>query len=221
MLMTDAAEYPYTSSTGKRYRLEDRDGRAARVYESGTVLDHENGHLIEGPEASRLTPERAVELNKTKAEMAAERARAFVLSEIRAISPDDIDDFDDAWGAIVGRIASEGFLSDATLQSRVKAAELVGKATEALPDGRRLRESGGPASVDDRLLDFLGAIAPAVKSVLADKIANDNSTNQHKTDVLSGNGSGSNIEKQEGQVIDAAFQENKTGAVGGQGGGAR
>jgi hypothetical protein len=127
--MNDNKEYPLISDTGKRYYKDTNDkGHELWVYESGVTYNKTLSKIERG----NFTVENATIMQRegaiAKKEKAREKIRQYVTQEIAAISQEDIATFEDAYGSISGRLASEAYLGDATLQSRTKAFEVIGRA---------------------------------------------------------------------------------------------
>jgi len=53
---------------GKPYRLEERDGRQVRVYESGAVLDHTTGSIVKPPAQVLITEQNTYALHRARQE---------------------------------------------------------------------------------------------------------------------------------------------------------
>ena len=128
--MTDNKQYPLISDTGKRYYKASNDhGHELWVYESGVTYNKTLSKI----EAGYITKDNALAMsnagNNAIKERTEKRAREFVLKEIASIANEDVNDFEDAIGAMTGRLAGDAYLSDATLQSRVKAFGAVREAT--------------------------------------------------------------------------------------------
>jgi hypothetical protein len=148
MVVDDTMVFNLVSETGKRYYTYDKAGETIRVYESGTEYNETTKKLQAGSKDNRITTANTQEYKELRRDATVQRARDMVLREIAAISPDtDLTTFEDAWGALIGRLGSDAFMSDATLQSRVKAADLVGKYTEARPERGKLTLQDGERSV--------------------------------------------------------------------------
>lgn len=83
---------------GKPYKLEDRGGRQVRVYESGTVLDHETGKIIQAPSDTLITPQKARSMVEIKVAKKHERVQAGALAFVRRADPETWGDaVDDDW----------------------------------------------------------------------------------------------------------------------------
>ena len=123
-------QYPHKNKKGNRYRtyIDHDTTHEMRQFEDGTLYNVTLGRLQGG----KITSENSVSMQQkgiiARKEKAREKIRQYVTQEIAAISPEDIATFEDAYGSISGRLASEAYLGDATLQSRTKAFEVIGRA---------------------------------------------------------------------------------------------
>jgi len=92
--MTDNAEFPLISKTGKRYRVDySEDGDTLRVYESGAIYNETEGHLIGSPPDKRITSGNSADMNRLKTEKFADFRKNGVIEAVRANS-DVIGDVD-------------------------------------------------------------------------------------------------------------------------------
>lgn len=155
-------DYPEVTEDGKRYRLGEYDGQPARFYENGTVLHADTKKLLRGPQDYRLTSERARELNTIKHAAPIEAARRGLAAGLSV--QELVDGHNIAWEKVI-QAQAELAIDREKGHASTKAAEFVGKAADMLPD-RRASRDGGAVPVDNRLLDFLGAIAPVVRGLL-------------------------------------------------------
>ena len=55
-------------TNAKPYTLEERDGRTVRVYESGAVIDHATGRIVQPPAHTLMTAESATRLHAARQE---------------------------------------------------------------------------------------------------------------------------------------------------------
>lgn len=164
-------EYPYKSGGGKRYKKiiydgsnEKYRGDIARLYESGHIATWEDGRIIEPAGHTLMTRDKAIELNKRRRELAAARARDFVVSELAAASGLDNLTFESAWGLLIGKLAASGLDSNQPLHARVKAVESVGKASGVIgARGEKLEDRGGES---DKMLQLLQALRPYLAAAL-------------------------------------------------------
>ena len=159
--MTDAIiEYPYTSETGKKYRMIDAD---VREYEGSKARRNmATGQLLPYI-GSGADP---VQMAKRKHELATEAASAGMLAAVESLSPDYVPGSGElgAWAVVVGK-QTELALSPDAGHASTKAAEFIGRAADLLPD-RRANAQSLPAGVGGAVL-----LSPEVAAMLVDKLA--------------------------------------------------
>lgn len=196
--MSNSELFDKVNAKGKRYYEKEDEAGRLMVFEDGTIYNMDAKRLVCGPKNKRITTANTKKFHELKRRKGEERVREFVLREIAAISPDtDLKEFEDAWGAMAGRLAGDAFMSDATLKSRVDAFKAVGLAAGELKkdqstslqlsqDGKSMRVDGLPEG------DLL---------MLLSKLGGDNSTYRSLEP--------SNKEA-EAQTIDAEYRDNSS-----------
>jgi hypothetical protein len=127
--------------SGKPYVLEERDGRQVRVYESGTVLDHISGKLVEPYRPQVMTPELAREMRARSAEL---NRLAKVRGIIRGVglpmpSDEDVEALAKAEASaieIIFAAATNNFLNSDSLRGKAEMlTKLTGGSAEEPPRG--------------------------------------------------------------------------------------
>lgn len=180
------SEYPLVSKTGKRYR---EIGDGIREYESGVIYDMKNKKAISPPEDTRITTENTAYYHQLNRQKTVNKAREWVKKEIAAVSPETIEDFDDAWGMLTGKVAGDVLNDDNRLMDRTNAYKAVGLATQALPD--KVQSSVQVGEVNTYILD------PDVQKVILDRIGFDRCNYQKH-----------NISQAEDNVVDAEYKSS-------------
>lgn len=163
-------EYPYKIGLdGKPFKLIERDGRKVRQYKSGHLADHETGKIIKAPEYTRLTPEKAADLNRIRAEQLQAERQAGIIEAVR----EDGADIEDIYGAdkhLTKVITREVVLSaEAGASARVAGYKAIQDAAGLREDKRSSGAQQGPGAVNNALIGALGVLAGAFRAVLEEK----------------------------------------------------
>lgn len=163
--MTNNVEFPLTSKTGKRYKL---DGNV-RVYESGAQWSEETGRLVAAPPDKRITTENTSEFTAKRLAKQREENDRQVLRAIEAIATEKISSPDEALGYILAQQATLAASPDLDPKASTTAAKLVFKET-----GRDQRVEKAQSETPSDLIRALGeGIGRAVMDEVLAKTAVD------------------------------------------------
>lgn len=147
--MSDA-DFPIATEKGKKYRLEEREGKSVRVYESGAVLDAKTLKIADQPIGKAITAQTASSLAHRRWEKAREEFEAGAIEAVDGNSP-----------AAAQRVLGKALMrrainpdSGAGVQAAERIAEFSGwigkdKAPETTPPGTISLSLAMTAKVED------------------------------------------------------------------------
>ena len=139
------ADYPHQTTSGKRYRLIEYQGKEMREYESGVIYDTETKKLVAGAKNNRITTENTHEYRILAKQAPIAAAREGLRAGVSAVAL--ADDHNMAWSVIVAAQAELAMSPDMG-SSSTKAAEFIGKAADMLPDKGGIKVKQGDSSIE-------------------------------------------------------------------------
>ncbi len=121
-----------TSSTGKRYRLEDRDGVLARVYESGVVKNDKTGKILQPVPGTQWDSKTGTDAINTK------HAKSKAAMELGLIEAAQLQGISTVDGPNVAGIMARGLASDVlngegTLRDRTMTTKTLLQMADLIP----------------------------------------------------------------------------------------